>query len=147
MSLKDSRSMWHFHTCKTSLSDSISNMDLEFLKLETLLFLNLLNRFYLTILNHYSHLFCTKPLLDKKYHARLWRNCFWGNHSKGKIEEIGRKKKKLISREWWKTNKYDYFKENAWAFFELCRSTWSDITGKGKETRSSLKQESRVGSS
>ena len=26
--------MWHLHTCKASLSDLISNMDLDFLKLE-----------------------------------------------------------------------------------------------------------------
>ena len=93
MSLKDSRSMWHFHTCKTSLSDSISNMDLEFLKLETLLFLNLLNRFYLTILNHYSHLFCTKPLLDKKYYARLSGIVFWGITGKEKERKLVGKRK------------------------------------------------------
>ena len=35
--------MWHIHTCKASLLDLISNMDLDFLKLEMLFFLILQN--------------------------------------------------------------------------------------------------------
>ena len=41
-----------------------------------------------------AHFLC--KLYLQKYYARLSRNCFWGNHRKGKREEIGRKKKKLI---------------------------------------------------
>ena len=35
--------MWHIHTCKASLLESISNMDLDFLKLEILFSLILQN--------------------------------------------------------------------------------------------------------
>ena len=35
--------MWHLRICKASLLDSISNMDLDFLKLEMLFFLILQN--------------------------------------------------------------------------------------------------------
>ena len=35
--------MWHLHTCKASLSDSIYDMDLDFLKLEMLFSLILQN--------------------------------------------------------------------------------------------------------